>query len=156
MTTTCAGAGGIDIAHGGDGDDWIAAPDYSTIYGDEGNDWIVHGVWGGAFGGPGDEPDGQRRDLRRLGICDCRGRPGNDASCRAGNGSVVRFGPGDGHDDVHTRSDQFQWGGPIERETEIHFTGGIRPEEVTAARQGDDLVITVDADAGAAADSFAQ
>ena len=139
-----SGAGGIDIAHGGDGDDWIAAPDYSTIYGDEGDDWMFTD-WGGAFGGPGDDQIDNVAICGDSGSATIEGGAGNDVIMPGGNGSVVRFGPGDGHDEVHTRSDQFQWGGPVERETEIHFTGGIRPEDVTAARQGNDLVITVDA-----------
>ena len=141
------GAGGNDTVHAGAGNDWVAAGGYSAIYGDDGDD-IVNVVFGGAFGGAGDDVLDNVTTCGDFGTATVAGGPGNDRIAPGGASSVVRFGPGDGHDVVEKLKDYYQWGGPNELETEIHFTDGIRPEDVTAARQGDNLLITVENDAG--------
>ena len=129
------GSGYRDSLFGGEGNDWITDGEYaaSTIYvgvmyadilnGGDGNDTLRS-----TFGW--DELDGGRGDDLLIGVG--RGLDGS-GTYRNDNGTVYRFGLGDGHDQIQ------DWLG----DDRVDFKAGVTASDVVWTRSGDDLVGTL-------------
>ncbi|MCC7326374.1 MAG: hypothetical protein IT521_06175 [Burkholderiales bacterium] len=148
------GFGGNDVIHGSEGNDRLFANQYSSVFGDAGNDYL--GTDSGAlYGGDGNDTLDNWYVCADGGSSLLVGGAGDD-TLLGGEGSVIRFGPGDGHDTLQARGFEGQelwgqnsnsfWGGPNESLMEIHFTGNVNPNSVTAVRQTDDLVVNLPGD----------
>ncbi|WP_179106840.1 calcium-binding protein [Variovorax sp. KK3] len=136
------GAGG-DSLDGGAGDDTLLGGDGDDgLYGQSGADVLLGGAGddqlfgGGAYGGGDWFGDDDTLD----------GGAGNDWLTGGFGSDTYLFGRGDGRDTINNDADG--WNGYADADPNkldvLRFKEGVRPEDVRATRNGDNLVLKID------------
>ncbi|MFB0826320.1 calcium-binding protein [Chromobacterium violaceum] len=123
---TLNGGAGNDLLEGGDGDDVLNGDDGSdTLRGGAGNDRLTTGWWhwGNTF----------------------EGGSGNDTMEGSYAKDVYVFNLGDGQDQITDNAQQYRdyADSDANYRDELRFGAGIRPEDVKAVKDGNDLIFQV-------------